>query len=249
MKYPTKSATGDAGEFFFAYQIAKVLQWPCRLIDIDIGIDAQVEIIDDDRSSTGRFVAFQVKATENSTKLYWYVSESQIDYWRDLDLPVFVVLVDVPAEKMYLHLVDVYKSYKVTPKGGIRIDFDPTSELFTPASSAVISKAAQSAALAKVRRRLRVVQQRAKEIRAAVADQDINPDPDALIEIMDDRATFKSELAQAWTLAEELRVGQKECTSAERLLNEAIREMREYMEPWYRDHDVDGRIARFIRED
>ena len=60
MKYPEKAANGDAGEFFFAYKVASVLKWPCRLLDIDIGIDAQVEILNEDGTSTGRFVAFQV---------------------------------------------------------------------------------------------------------------------------------------------------------------------------------------------
>jgi hypothetical protein len=67
MKYALRTANGDAGEFFFAYKIASVLKWPCRLFDIDIGIDAQVEIVDeDDETSTGRFVAFQVKATRRT---------------------------------------------------------------------------------------------------------------------------------------------------------------------------------------
>ena len=61
MKYPLKAANGDAGEFFFEYQIAYVLKWPCRLFDIDIGIDAQVEVMKNDETSTGRFVAFQIK--------------------------------------------------------------------------------------------------------------------------------------------------------------------------------------------
>ena len=38
MKYPKTAATGHAGEFFFAYQVAKVLGWPCRIFDIDIGL-------------------------------------------------------------------------------------------------------------------------------------------------------------------------------------------------------------------
>ena len=44
MKYPLGTANGDAGEFFAAYKIAKELGWPCRLFDIDIGIDAQVSV-------------------------------------------------------------------------------------------------------------------------------------------------------------------------------------------------------------
>ena len=52
MKYLLQTANGDAGEFFFAYKIASALGWPCRLFDIDIDIDAQVEILNEDRTST-----------------------------------------------------------------------------------------------------------------------------------------------------------------------------------------------------
>lgn len=50
MKYPKKTANGDAGEFFFAYKIASVLKWPCRLLDIDIKLlttddDGDVQLI------------------------------------------------------------------------------------------------------------------------------------------------------------------------------------------------------------
>ncbi|MCI5162057.1 MAG: hypothetical protein D3917_08545 [Candidatus Electrothrix sp. AX5] len=53
LKYTKKKAIGDAGEYFFAYTVATILGWPCRLLDIDIGIDAQVEILDGDQNSTG----------------------------------------------------------------------------------------------------------------------------------------------------------------------------------------------------
>ncbi|MDW9232039.1 hypothetical protein C7S15_5639 [Burkholderia cepacia] len=68
MLYTLKKASGDAGEYFFAYKIASVLKWPCRLTGIDIGIDAQVEVMDDNQLSTGQFVAFQVKATSKEEK-------------------------------------------------------------------------------------------------------------------------------------------------------------------------------------
>jgi len=51
MKYTKSAANGHAGEFFFAYKVARVLGWPCRLFDIDIGIDAQVEVLDHERAS------------------------------------------------------------------------------------------------------------------------------------------------------------------------------------------------------
>ena len=87
-----KNAVGDAGEFFFAYRVSSELRWPCRLIDIDIGIDAQIEILDSDLRSTGKFVAVQVKATEVGRRI-WRVSRRHIKYWNSISVPVFVALV------------------------------------------------------------------------------------------------------------------------------------------------------------
>src|SRR5690242_4709435 len=79
MKYSGKTASGDAGEFFFAYQVASVLGWPCRLFDIDIGIDAQVEVLDEDGKSAGNFVAFQVKTTSGEgSAAYRHVRKRQL---------------------------------------------------------------------------------------------------------------------------------------------------------------------------
>lgn len=250
MKYPINKANGDAGEFFFAYQIASVLKWPCRLLDIDIGIDAQVEVINDDRSSTGRFVAFQVKATSEEEKGFRYVSKRQLAYWRELDLPVFVVLVDLSADVMFLHRVDVNMNYSVTKKGAVRIDFDLQKDRFCPGSARVIAEAANDAALSHVRKRLAVVRERASDIREAILAQDNYPDPPALIDLMNERYTFKEELAQAGSLVDALLVGGAEYAEAEQDLNYSLQELRDFMEDWnmHRDWDDHGKIISFIEE-
>jgi hypothetical protein len=194
VKYPVGTAHGDAGEFFFAFQIASVLKWPCRLFDIDIGIDAQVEIINEDRTSTGRFVAFQVKATSSDGEDCRYVSKRQLAYWRELELPVFVVLVDLSKPAMFLHRVALDRDYPVTKKGAIRIDFDLKSEEFTARSGRLIATAAEETALSHVRRHLDVVRGGAEEIRKQIAAQEDYPDPNALIDRMDERAQLKEEL-------------------------------------------------------
>ena len=251
MKYPVNTANGDAGEFFFAYQIASVLKWPCRLFDIDIGIDAQVEVINDDRSSTGRFVAFQVKATSKEEKDCRYVSERQLAYWRELDLPVFVVLVDLSIGSMFLHRVDVSKRYTVTKKGSVRIDFDLLNDRFCADSGRVLAEAADEVALSHVRKCLAIVRGRAKEIREAISAQEDYPDPHALIELMDERYRFKEELAQATGVANALRAGGSEYVEAEEDLESALQELRDFMENWnmHRDWDDHGNITRFIDEE
>lgn len=63
MTYLEKVAHGNAGEFYFAYWISNKFVWPCRILDIDMGLDAQVEIYDDKNNSTGMFIGIQVKTT------------------------------------------------------------------------------------------------------------------------------------------------------------------------------------------
>jgi hypothetical protein len=252
MKYTLRIAHGDAGEFFFAYKIASVLNWPCRLFDIDIGIDAQVEIVDeDDETSTGRFVAFQVKATSAGEQTCRYVSKRQLAYWRALDLPVFVVLVDLLVEKMYLHQVLSNNNYPpATKKGFVRIEFDLANDVFTKDSGTVIAAASEKMALSHVRRHLGVVEEGIQEIREAIADAEENPDPLGLIELMEGRIALRKELAQAGALVHALRTGKKEWKTVADDLNEALDELSGYMQDWnmQRDWDDHGNIMRFIEE-
>lgn len=250
MKYPVTTAIGDAGEFFFAFQIASVLKWPCRLFDIDIGIDAQVEIINDNRTSTGKFVAFQIKATSQDEVNCRYVSSEQLVYWRALDLPVFVVLVDFPKGEMYLHSVDTTKSYRTTKNGSVRIDFDFDKDRFCETSSLLIAAAATEQALSRVRKYLMIVHERVSHIRSTINDQNNSSDPPALIELMDNRYMFREELARAGALASSYCVGDHEYSIAEQDLNGAMQELREFMLKWKMNTDWDdhGDIAKFLDE-
>ncbi|WP_347368982.1 DUF4365 domain-containing protein [Vibrio vulnificus] len=101
MKYTEDKATGDAGEYLFAYTVANVLEWPCRLLDIDIGIDAQIEVLDDSRQSMGQFIAVQVKTTRDINKKSISVEKKHIDYWSSLDTPVLLVLVNLGTNETF----------------------------------------------------------------------------------------------------------------------------------------------------
>jgi hypothetical protein len=250
MKYPLKTASGDAGEFFFAYQIASVLTWPCRLYDIDIGIDAQVEIINSDRTSTGRFVAFQIKATSKEEQHCRYVNARQLAYWRELALPVFVVLVNLSEHAMYLHRVALDRSYPVTENGSVRIDFDLAKDRFSAECGAVIAAAAEEDARSHVRKHLAVVRRGVKHIRRLLKRQEAYSDPPALIEAMKGRVALRENLAQACALVDALRVGESQYTKVAMLLEGALQELRDYMSGWnmHLDWDDDGDIARFIDE-
>jgi len=255
MKYPEKTAIGDAGEYFFAYRIASVLGWPCRLFDIDIGIDAQVEILDEERISTGKFVAFQIKTTSvEGNDSCRYVPKKQLSYWRDLDLPGFVVLVDLSKKVMYFHRIKRNHSYHETEKGLIRIDFDAKKDRFDKKSSALIKAAADEAALAAVQEYLTSVREGIDSINDALRDAEEHPDPATLIEIMRQRSSLKVTLARAEALAINTRVGESECLNVEEQLEGALDALREYMSEWDMQKDWDdetygdGDIKKFLEE-
>lgn len=106
MKYNEDNATGDAGEYLFAYTVSNVLEWPCRLLDIDIGIDAQIEILDDNRNSMGQFIAVQVKSTRDKDKFSTSVERKHIEYWSGLEVPVLIVFVNLSKKKVYARPFD-----------------------------------------------------------------------------------------------------------------------------------------------
>ena len=253
MKYPATTAIGDAGEFFFAYQIAHVLGWPCRLFDIDIGLDAQVEILDPARNSLGRFVAFQVKTTTvEKSKTSVYVSQDQVDYWRSLELPVFVALVDLPDGPILLHRVSS-KAYPRTKGGRLRIDFDPTQR-FAEDSGDVLRLASQEAALNAVNKYLRPIRVWAREMPKTLEKQLDSPDIERIIDLMGERHALKDKLSKAEALAANLGAGTVECLTAKEMLDSALRDLGERMNEWKMDETYDdpqfgnGEIAKFLYE-
>lgn len=253
MKYPKSTATGDAGEYFFAYQITRTLGWPCRLFDIDIGIDAQVEILDVDRNSTGKFAAFQIKATEEGKKIsYRYVSKEQLRYWREMETPVFAVLVDLQNRSMFLHKIKQQHTYHETEDGSIRIDFDRTAERFNINSAKVIKAATEEAALIAIKSHLDVVLKGITAIKDAINSP--NMDPNELIDLMRRRSGYQSELIRAQTLVFKTGLGSDGFEQIDDDFNDAISRLRDCMEHWEMAQDWDddkhgdGEIKKFIAE-
>ncbi|SUH59051.1 Uncharacterised protein [Salmonella enterica subsp. enterica serovar Hartford] len=94
MTYPKTSAEGHAGEYLFAYWISRYFKWPCRLLDIDMGLDAQVEIYENELS-TGMFIGVQVKTTSRtmSSSLGVQIPYKNLKYWGECDFPIVIVLI------------------------------------------------------------------------------------------------------------------------------------------------------------
>ncbi|MEZ8778125.1 DUF4365 domain-containing protein [Vibrio splendidus] len=90
MIFDEKNASGKAGEYFFAFWICSQFDWACRLLDIDIGIDAQIEIFDESCNSTGKFINVQIKSSINKT-FNAFVTKNNLTYWRTIDKPTILV--------------------------------------------------------------------------------------------------------------------------------------------------------------
>ncbi|AFH91924.1 DUF4365 domain-containing protein [Providencia stuartii] len=95
MTYLEKIANGNAGEFYFAYWVSNKFVWPCRILDIDMGLDAQVEIYDDENNSTGMFIGVQVKTTAKTLAETPSVSVpiKNVVYWESISDPIILVRV------------------------------------------------------------------------------------------------------------------------------------------------------------
>lgn len=90
MKFNLMSSNGKAGEYYFAYWMSRYFKWPCRLLDIDVGVDAQVEIFDDCDQSTGDFLAIQVKTSEDANP-NTSIKLRNLEYWKTIDDPVVLI--------------------------------------------------------------------------------------------------------------------------------------------------------------
>jgi hypothetical protein len=249
MKYPLGTANGDAGEFFTAYKVAKELGWPCRLFDIDIGIDAQVEILTASRESTGRFVALQVKATSVEEVDCRYVSAKQLDYWRSLNIPVFVVLVNLKNEEMFWHLIEETREYEVTAKGRRKIPFDLGSDKFSSLSARTIAEAAERLAMSHINGYLASVDEAIDKIQLSVEDvRRGSPDPYELIANMDSRVELSNLIAQASAASGIAKVGDAVVSDCEMRLSWALRDLQEVMKPMENDYGDRGEISEFLEE-
>ncbi|MDF3123489.1 DUF4365 domain-containing protein [Rheinheimera sp. 1928-s] len=107
MKLDLNNANGKAAEHYFAYWVLRYLNWPCRLLDVDIGIDAQIEIMDEAMHSTGEFLAAQIKTSINP-ELKISIKLEHLKYWESISDPVILVLVSFNDNepKIYWKLVN-----------------------------------------------------------------------------------------------------------------------------------------------
>ncbi|WP_157597746.1 MULTISPECIES: DUF4365 domain-containing protein [unclassified Rhizobacter] len=142
MEYPKRSANGDAGEYLAAYSLTKALGWPCRLYGVDLGVDAELEILDDQGVSRGDIVKVQIKTMQpekTKPELAIYVDERHIDYWQRFCLPVIVCCVDLSQEKVYWRQITATEAFRSRGQSR-KVTFDREVDLISPQARPLLEK-------------------------------------------------------------------------------------------------------------
>jgi mRNA-degrading endonuclease HigB of HigAB toxin-antitoxin module len=143
LKYGKTLVNGDAGEYFLAYKFTHILGWPCRLYGQDLGVDAELEILDDDGNSTGDIIKIQVKTVdsikENVSSASIYVDDRHIEYWKKFCLPVIVCCVDLSSQKIYWKQVTTTEAYS-TSGNSKKVTFCLTHDEFSSATKQIFKK-------------------------------------------------------------------------------------------------------------
>jgi hypothetical protein len=83
-------------------------EWIVReMTERDYGIDLYIEIIKEDKKVTGELIAIQVKGKENieftadDTFTFYTIKNSTLNYWLNLPVPVFFVVVCITSRQSY----------------------------------------------------------------------------------------------------------------------------------------------------
>jgi hypothetical protein len=104
-RYKKTSATGDAGEYYFAYWVTRHFGFPCRMQSVDLGIDALIELTNEKKDVKGELISVQIKTScfpryDKKTKkdidtvnLKKQFNVSHLEYWDSCHLPVILVYI------------------------------------------------------------------------------------------------------------------------------------------------------------
>lgn len=135
MEYAKRSINGDAGEYLVAFTITRSLGWACRLYGVDLGVDAETEIIGNG-ASDGDIIKIQVKSFDRlnaSDAAAVYVDDRHIRYWQRFSAPIIVCCVDLTTQKVYWKPINATEAYA---SGGVskKVSFDLNVDELTTAS-------------------------------------------------------------------------------------------------------------------
>lgn len=129
MHYSGNQLTGDIGELIVKKEFAKLFKWPYRRQEVDLGIDAEFEILLEGNLASGKIVKVQVKATEEPFKdgiNTIYPAHEHVEYWKNFSVPVILCAVSTSTEEILWKVIDPDGNYK-TPKGA-KVEFDRAAD-------------------------------------------------------------------------------------------------------------------------
>lgn len=123
---PRPHRLADASRLAFERQLPET--WLYRVETPDYGIDGQVEIFDEQGTSTGLRFFVQLKATDQAStqNLQVRLRNETVSYYGSLDLPVMLALYHAPSTSIFirwLHHFDPY--YGGRNKNSISLRFSP----------------------------------------------------------------------------------------------------------------------------
>ena len=129
--------TGEAGEFFVGFTVLHELKWIYRRKPFDIGIDGEIEIVNDDGISSGKIIMVQVKSTDNSTlpNISISLEKRHVHYWKELSLPVIICVVVLSQKKVYWIPIDQDVTIPPGPEKTMSVAVKTESTLDTASKS------------------------------------------------------------------------------------------------------------------
>jgi Domain of unknown function (DUF4365) len=117
MEYTKRNRHGDIGEHLVAFRVMKLIQWPCRLLNIDLGVGAEVEILSPDGHATGDTVKLQIKSRESlpaNGSFSISVTDDHISYWSRFSAPVVFCGVCLATERVFWHQITALGNYETS---------------------------------------------------------------------------------------------------------------------------------------
>lgn len=109
MKRPPEHVKEDISRQILERKIPS--EWILRDIDPDYGIDKSLEIVEDE-IVTGKEILIQLKGTEtidiHGDHISFSIETDHLKYYLEKDLPVFLIVVDLIAEKCYWIFLQQY---------------------------------------------------------------------------------------------------------------------------------------------
>lgn len=124
------------------FQMRTPVEWIIREVtERDYGIDVYIELVTSSGEVSGNLCSVQLKASErvkweNDTAKYSGISKSTVNYWMNLPVPTFLMLVDLNESKLYFCSVKEqvrkkYSSFNNTKQNTMSLDFNKSIELGT----------------------------------------------------------------------------------------------------------------------